>query len=95
MQRLYAEVVQKEYPSANPVCPMNEDEFRRTLDPKAIILHRRTSGGPQPDELNRCLGHMNQKIAALRIWQETKTSAIRNALSQLDADFLRLLPASV
>lgn len=92
MQRLYAEVVQKEYPSANPVCPMSEDEFRRTLDPKDIILHRRTSGGPQPDELNRCLSHMSQKITALRIWQENKTSAIRNALSQLDTDFLRLLP---
>ena len=95
MQRIYAEVVQKEYPSANPICPMSEDEFRRTLDPKAIILHRRTSGGPQPDELNRCLNHMSQKIDALRIWQENKTSAIRAALSQLDADFLRLLPTSV
>lgn len=74
---------------------MSENEFRRTLDPKAIILHRRTSGEPQPDELNRCPGHMTQKIAALRIWQENKTSAIRDALSQLDADFLRLLPTNV
>ena len=95
MQRIYAEVVQKEYPTANPVYPMSEEEFRRTLNPKAIILHRRTSGGPQPDELNRCLDHMSQKIATLRIWQETKTSAIQNALSQLDADFLRLLPTNV
>ena len=92
MQRLYAEVVQKEYPSANPVCPMSEDEFRRTLDPKAIILHRRTTGGPQPEELNRCLNHMNQKIAALKVWQENKASVIRRSLSQLDADFLHLLP---
>ena len=74
---------------------MSENEFRRTLDPKAIILHRRTSGEPQPDELNRCPGHMTQKIATLRIWQENKTSAIRDALSQLDADFLRLLPTNV
>ena len=74
---------------------MSENEFRRTLDPKAIILHRRTSGEPQPDELHRCPGHMTQKFAPLRIWQENKTSAIRDALSQLDADFLRLLPTNV
>ncbi len=92
MKRLYAEVVKKEYPAANPVCPMSEEEFRSTLDPKAIILHRRTSGGPQPAELNRCLTHMKQKIAALKSWQEAKTAGISEALRQLDADFLSLLP---
>ncbi len=91
MKRLYAEVVKKEYPVANPVCPMSEEEFRSTLDPKAIILHRRTSGGPQPAELTRCLTHMNQKIAALKEWQKAKTAAISEALSKLDADFLTLL----
>ncbi len=91
MKRLYAEVVKKEYPVANPVCPMSEEEFRSTLDPKAIILHRRTSGGPQPAELNRCLTHMNQKIAALKEWQKAKTAAISEALGKLDADFLTLL----
>ncbi len=91
MKRLYAEVVKKEYPVANPVCPMSEEEFRSTLDPKAIILHRRTSGGPQPAELNRCLTHMNQKIAALKEWQKAKTAAISEALGKLDADFLLLL----
>ena len=92
MKRLYAEVVKKEYPAANPECPMSEEEFRSTLDPKAIILHRRTSGGPQPAELNRCLTHMNQKIAALKEWQEAKTAGINEALRKLDADFLCLLP---
>ena len=92
MKRIYAEVVKEEYPAANPICPMSEEEFRSTLDPKAIILHRRTSGGPQPVELNRCLKHMNQKIAALKNWKETKFAAINDALNKLDADFLSLLP---
>ncbi len=52
-RRIYHEAVQgSKYPQE---LPMNEAEFRATLDPVAIIQHRATAGGPQPAEMTRML----------------------------------------
>lgn len=91
MKRIYAEVIAKEYPQADAVCPMSEAEFRRTLDPKAIIVHRRTSGGPQPVELQKSIARMDERIAKSRAWTKEKKEGIDAALAKLDEDFKRLL----
>ena len=91
MKRIYAEVIKKEYPQADPVCPMSEEEFRRTLDPKAIIAHRRTAGGPQPAELKKSLEAMDKTIAEQLAWATDSRKRIDSALAKLDEDFSKLL----
>lgn len=93
VQRIYREVVSKEYPQGDPECPMSEELFRQTLDPAAIIRNRRTAGGPQPAELAKSLEAMDRTIASHKTWADESRRGIDNALARLDADFQKLLQA--
>ncbi len=92
-QRIYAEAVHgAEYPQA---LPMDEAEFRATLDPVAIIGHRATAGGPQPAEMTRMIAAAQEDLAAQKAWIDGKRKAIADALAQLDKDFEALRSAPV
>ncbi len=87
IQRIYAEVITEEFPEGNPVLPMSEEEFRKTLDPKAIVQHRATLGGPQPSELARMLQEAKEQNEADSNWVQNSKRAIDEALERLDTDF--------
>lgn len=91
MKRIYAEVVAKEYPQGPRECPMSEEEFKQTLDPRKIVENRRTAGGPQPAELEKALTAMEKSIAAQRDWVKARREHIDSSLQKLDADFKKLL----
>ena len=91
VRRIYAEVIKKEYPQGNPVCPMPEAQFRDTLNPIKIVENRRTAGGPQPAELAKSLDSMQRKINAQETWARTNKENIDKALAKLDSDFNKLL----
>ena len=91
VKRIYAEVVGREYPQGARECPMSEEEFQSTLDPRKIVENRRTAGGPQPAELDRALKRMDQTIAGQRAWAADKRAHISASLEKLDADFKKLL----
>lgn len=84
-QRIYAEAVHgADHPQ---VLPMDEAEFKATLDPVAIIGHRATAGGPQAAEMSRMIDAANEDLVAQQAWIDEKRAAIANALAQLDKDF--------
>lgn len=91
MKKIYREVIEKEYPSASPVCPMSEEEFRNTLDPKSIVNNRRVSGGPQPVELDKQIDSMAQTIEEQQQWAAQKMSSIEEMMTKLELDFKKLL----
>lgn len=94
LQRIYKEVVSKEWPEGTQECPMSEAVFRSALDPKAIVAHRRTAGGPQPAELKKALERMSATIDENSRWAKEKRAEVEGALAKLDADFRKLLPAA-
>lgn len=67
--------------------PMNEAEFRATLDPVAIIRNRATSGGPQPAEMDRMLAEAKQRLDRQDVWIKDRRAKITAGLTKLDADF--------
>ena len=88
---IYAHVIKTEYPSASEVCPMNEEEFKATLNPKTIIENRRTSGGPQKSQINKAIARSDQAIAEHEAWVVRQQEQIVHALELLDKDFCQLL----
>jgi argininosuccinate lyase len=74
--------------------PMSEAEFRATLDPIAIVRDRATAGGPQPAEMTRMLAAANQTLTTQNGWIGERRGRIDTALSLLDSDFAKLLPAA-
>lgn len=88
-KRIYAETV-KDSPYAGEL-PMNEQEFRSTLDPVAIIKNRASVGGPQPAEMARMLKVANQNIAQQSEWIKEKRAKIDSSLAKLDSDFEKLV----
>ena len=91
MQRIYAEVIAKEYPQGPAQCPMSEELFKKTLDPRAIVANRKTAGGPQPEELAKAVKAMDKSIAGQREWVQEKREHIDKSLKKLDRDFQKLL----
>ncbi|HEY9096306.1 MAG TPA: argininosuccinate lyase [Hydrogenophaga sp.] len=88
-QKIYAEVVKgSEYAGA---LPMNEAQFRATLDPIAIVNNRATVGGPQPAEMARMIKASQQALAQQTEWIKARRTNINAALSQLDSDFEKLM----
>lgn len=87
MQRIYAEVIDKEYPEASRQCPMTEDALRKALDPKAIIDSRRTAGGPQKVELKKAIERTDKMIEKNRKWAKDESEAINESLAELDQAF--------
>lgn len=88
-QRIYAEAVKAtDYPQALPIA---EDAFRAALDPTAIIRARATSGGPQPAEMERMISSARDRLTAQDSWIADRRAHIEASLTQLDADFAKLL----
>ena len=91
-QRIYVQTL-AEMKVEGGVLPMSEAEFRATLDPIAIVRNRATAGGPQPAEMTRMLTAANQALATQNSWIGERRGRIDTALSSLDSDFAKLLPA--
>ena len=90
-QRIYAETVQHEMPGSDTALPLTEADFRKSLDPTAIVHERATSGGPQPAEMSRMLAEAKTALAAQKTWITGRRAAIDQALAQVDRDFSTLL----
>jgi len=85
-QRIYQKTL-KEMGVVSGELPMNEGEFRATLDPVAIVRNRATAGGPQPAEMARMIAGARQKLAAQESWIKERRERIDQALAGLDRDF--------
>ncbi|RYF20228.1 MAG: argininosuccinate lyase, partial [Comamonadaceae bacterium] len=89
-QRIYAESVHgSEFPAQ---LPMDEAEFRATIDPVAIIRHRATAGGPQPAEMARMLPAAQARVQEQAGWINAQRARITSSLARLNRDFERLQP---
>lgn len=91
MQRIYAEVVAKEYPKGSTVLPMSEAEFRATIDPKTIILNRQTAGGPQPKEMEKMLKSAKAQLDDNAEWAQDQRERLSKAEAKLEKAFQKLL----
>ncbi len=89
-RRIYAESVHgSEFPAQ---LPMDEAEFRATLDPVAIVRHRATAGGPQTAEMARMLKAAQARVEQQSAWIAAQRARIGGSLARLDRDFDRLAP---
>ncbi len=87
-RRIYAEAVHgSEYPAQ---LPMDEAEFRATLDPVAIVRNRATAGGPQPAEMARMLASARARLEQQAAWIGAQRARIDGSLARLDRDFEKL-----
>jgi len=87
-RRIYADAVKgSTYPAE---LPMDEAEFRATLDPVAIVKHRQTLGGPQPAEMQRMLKEARGRLAAQGDWIKQRRDHIDRSLAELDQQFRQL-----
>lgn len=87
-RRIYADAVKgSAYPAE---LPMDEAEFRATLDPVAIVKHRQTLGGPQPAEMQRMLKEARGRLAAQGDWIKQRRDYIDRSLAELDQQFRQL-----
>ena len=91
MQRIYREEITEEFPEANPVLPMSEEEFRDALDPRKIVAGRRTAGSCAPDQIDAMLATAHSRSAALRAEREAAERRIDESLERLDQAFATLL----
>jgi argininosuccinate lyase len=87
-KRIYAAAVDG-YTTA--ALPISEAEFRATLDPVAIVIHRATVGGPQPAEMVRMLKAANKNLAQQNDWIKEKRVGINASLADLDDQFEKLM----
>jgi argininosuccinate lyase len=88
--RIYAEVG-KMYQVADPKLPLDEDTFRRTLAPGAMVRTRVGIGGPQPREVRRMLGEAGKALAADRAWVSERRQHPAAAEAKLNVAFSALL----
>ncbi|PLC50630.1 argininosuccinate lyase [Pollutimonas subterranea] len=90
-QRIYAETVKgTDYPQT---LPMSEALFKENLDPLMIVKNRKTSGGPQPAEMQRMIAAAKDDLVAQQNWINDQRNKITTALGRLDADFDKLRTA--
>jgi len=87
-QRIYREAVKGSDYSAE--LPLDEAEFRSTLDPVAIVKNRATSGGPQPAEMARMIKQARAELSEQAAWIAARRGHIDQSLARLDADFRKL-----
>jgi argininosuccinate lyase len=87
-QRIYTQTVAGT-PYAGDL-PMNEGEFRSTLNPVAIVNNRATTGGPQPAEMARMLNEANRRVADQDKWIKDHRARISSSLARLDTDFSKV-----
>ena len=86
---IYKEAMKDYDPQAE--LPLSESEFRKTLDPVAIVQNRASHGGPQPAEMKRMIGLAKEKIKSQQQWASGKREKINRSIAQLDQDFMKLL----
>lgn len=87
-RRIYADAVKgTSFPAE---LPMSEAQFRATLDPRAIVRNRSTSGGPQPAEMARMQKAAELALAQQREWVSARRAHIDASLARLDRDFDQL-----
>ena len=90
MQRIYGEVLAKDYPQGPAVLPMSEAEFRSTIDPARIVANRRTAGDPQPAEMEKMLASSQAQLKANSAWVKAQRERISAAAATLEKDFERI-----
>lgn len=91
-QEIYAkELSAVAVPEAPKVFPMSEAEFKETLNPRAIILHRAVKGGPQPLEMQKMLAAAKDKVQGQAEWVQEQKNTLQAANDKLNADFEKLL----
>jgi argininosuccinate lyase len=88
--RIYAEAGKK-HQSANPVLPLDEAAFRRTLSYEDMVRTRVGIGGPQPPEVKRMLGEARASLGLSDQWIATRRRHLAAADAQLNAAFADLL----
>ncbi|KAK2006018.1 argininosuccinate lyase [Colletotrichum eremochloae] len=69
---------------------LDENEFRKALDPSGIVNRRATSGGPQPKEMERMISSSKHILEDLYTWVQERRSYIDDALHELDTAFTLL-----
>ena len=87
MKRIYAETVQKEMPGLSTDCPMSEEEFKASLDPREILKRRRTEGSANPEEVSRMLAELTSEMAILKEQTTMLAAAIDQSMADLDSQF--------
>ncbi len=91
MQRIYREEIEAEFPSASPVLPMSEAEFRDALDPRRIIAGRRTAGSAAPAEVDAMTAEAEAQLAAAVARRQEAVRRIDAAHQALEAEFRTFL----
>ena len=91
MQRIYAEVIESEFPEGERECPMSEEEFKQALDPREILRRRQTSGSANPQEVKRMISALTDEVQAFVQWREGQQKAIDTAIANLDQEFQSFL----
>ena len=91
MQRIYAEVIESEFPEGERECPMSEEEFKQALDPREILRRRQTSGSANPQEVKRMISALTDEVQAFVQWREDQQKAIDTAIANLDQEFQSFL----
>ncbi len=91
MMRIYAETVKKEMPGFDSRCPMSEEEFKASLDPREILNRRRTEGSANPHEVARMLAEMTSEMAILKEESLMRSAAINQSMADLDSQFQEFL----
>ncbi|HIU36740.1 MAG TPA: argininosuccinate lyase, partial [Candidatus Aphodousia faecigallinarum] len=87
MKRIYAETVQKEMPGLSTDCPMSEEEFKASLDPREILKRRRTEGSANHEEVSRMLAELTSEMAILKEQTTMLAAAIDQSMADLDSQF--------
>ena len=87
MKRIYAETVQKEMPGFSTECPMSEEEFKASLDPRQIIARRKTEGSANPEEVAKMIAELTSEMAILKEDTMMKAAKIDQAMADLDSQF--------
>lgn len=71
--------------------PLNEIEFKNTLNPDQIVANRAVQGGPQLKELNKMLKMSYEDYEKHQLWLVNIEKQIKRANTLLEEDFKRLL----
>ena len=91
MKRIYAEVIDSEFPEGDRNCPMSEAEFKAALDPREILNRRKTSGSASPAENAAMIAEMNASVESFKNWTAAKAAAIEASIEKLECEFKSFL----
>ena len=89
--RLYREEIEKEFPQASPVFPMNEADLQSALDPREIVHARTTAGSANPTEVLKMHGQLSEELTRLRKDTDRRVDRINRALETLQRDVAALI----